>query len=155
MFIESTKSLSKKPTGDNEEPSAGHDPGSSPPLLTGSSRERMHSSTKLVDIPFKPLDVLEWVQIKVKVVDNKVVIGDGNNAITEYVLQVTQRIEDSKDPTVVRIVKPKGEEEKDKRNSSRFTTNTWKIKINVKDLFQALTFYCPSFTDDDIPDRLW
>ena len=115
----------------------------------------MHSSTKLVDIPFKPLDVLEWVQIKVKVVDNKVVIGDGNNAITEYVLQVTQRIEDSKDPTVVRIVKPKGEEEKDKRNSSRFTTNTWKIKINVKDLFQALTFYCPSFTDDDIPDRLW
>ena len=90
-----------------------------------------------------------------KVVDNKVVIGDGNTAITEYVLQVTQRIEDSKDPTVVRIVRPKGEEEKDKRHSSRFTTHTWKITINVRDLFQAIMFYCQSFTDDDIPDRLW
>ena len=92
----------------------------------------MHSSTRLVDLPFKPLDILEWVQVKVKVIDDKVVIGDSNNAITEYHLQVTQRTEDSKDPTVVRIVKPKGE---DDHASSRFTLRSWKIKICVRDLF--------------------
>ena len=125
-------------------------------LLTGSSKskEPRKSSTKLVDIPFRPLDILEWVQVRVKVINNKVVIGDGNNAITEYSLKVTQCLEDSKDPTVVRIVKPKGEED-DKRNSGRFTTITWKINIYVKELFQAIMYYCPSFTEDDIPDRLW
>lgn len=38
---------------------------------------------------------------------------------------------------------------------SNFETKTSKLCFGVKDLFQMLMFYCQSFTDDDIPDKLW
>ena len=34
-------------------------------------------------------------------------------------------------------------------------TKTWNIKFCVKDFFQVVMLYCQSFTDEDIPDRLW
>lgn len=31
----------------------------------------------------------------------------------------------------------------------------WKIRVNVRDIFQAIMYYCPKFTEEDIPDPLW
>ena len=60
----------------------------SDPLLDRTSREigRTHNSTKIVDIDFRPRDILSWVQIKSKVVDHKCVMDNENNANNEYIL---------------------------------------------------------------------
>ena len=86
-------------------------------------------------------------------IDNKVILDEDNSAITEYYLQITQRLEDARDQAVVRIVKMKSENAD--QATSRFTTRTWKIKIYVREMFQAIMFYYAKFTDDDIPDPLW
>ena len=129
---------------------------SSPMLLDRSSREfgGQHSSTKLVDIELRPSNILDWVQIKAKVVDNKVVMGNGNTAINEYILQITQSLDENSDKGTIRIVQSKEDEGKITQ-SSRYSTFVWKIRINVRDLFQAIMFFCPKFTEEDIPDPLW
>ena len=32
---------------------------------------------------------------------------------------------------------------------------TVRLRFGIKDLFQTIMHYCQSFTDDDIPDKLW
>ena len=77
------------------------------PRTGSSAKGGIHNSTRIVDIPFKPADILDWVQVKVKVCDNKVILDEDNNAVTEYYLQITQRLEDTKDltPSPMRVVK--------------------------------------------------
>ena len=77
-----------------------------------------------------------------------------NNAINEYILQITQSLDDSNEKSTIRIVQSKEEEAK-MTQSNRYATYAWKIKLNVRDLFQAIMFYCPKFTEEDIPDPLW
>ena len=38
---------------------------------------------------------------------------------------------------------------------SNFDLKTCRLRFGVKDLFELLMYYCQSFTDDDIPDKLW
>ena len=81
-------------------------------------------------------------------------MGNGNTAINEYVIQITQSIDDNNEKSTIRIVQNKEEEGK-MTQTSRCSTYVWKIKINVRDLFQAIMFFCPKFTEEDIPDPLW
>ena len=81
-------------------------------------------------------------------------MGNGNTAINEYVLQITQSIDDNNEKSTIRIVQNKEEEGKMTQNSG-YSTYVWKITINVRDLFQAIMFFCPKFTEEDIPDPLW
>ena len=89
-YLESTYSLSKKLAegGQSQQQTPGVHELESDPLLDRTSREigRTHNSTKIVDIDFRPRDILSWVQIKCKVVDHKCVMDNENNAINEYIL---------------------------------------------------------------------
>ena len=44
---------------------------------------------------------------------------------------------------------------KDPEALSNFDLKTCRLRFGVKDLFELLMYYCQSFTDDDIPDKLW
>lgn len=66
-------------------------------------------------------------------------------------MEETQRIEQLENKNVIRITRLSG----DPTVESVFETATVRIKFGVKDLFQMIMFYCQSFTDDDIPDKLW
>ena len=66
-------------------------------------------------------------------------------------MEETQRIESITDKNAIKITRRSG----DPDNQSTFELKSCHLKFGVKDLFQMIMFYCQSFTDDDIPDKLW
>jgi len=66
-------------------------------------------------------------------------------------MEETQRIEQTENKNAIRITRLSGDPEQ----KSTFDVKTCKLKFVVKDLFNMLMFYCQSFTDDDIPGKLW
>lgn len=95
--------------------------------------------------------MIEWVQVRVRAINNKVLIGQNSNPYTEYEMEETQRIESITDKNTIKITRHSG----DPDNQSNFELRSCRLKFGVKDLFQMIMFYCQSFTDDDIPDKLW
>ena len=105
----------------------------------------------VTDFPYQPIDLIEWVQIRVRAINNKILIGQNSNPYTEYEMEETQRIESITDKNTIKITRHSG----DPDNQSNFELKSCHLKFGVKDLFQMIMFYCQSFTDDDIPDKLW
>ena len=89
--------------------------------------------------------------MRVRAISNKVLIGHNGNPYTEYEMESTQRIESIMDRNTIKITRHSGDPEA----QSNFEIRTCHLKFGVKDLFQMIMFYCQSFTDDDIPDKLW
>ena len=105
----------------------------------------------VTEFPYQPIDLKEWVQVRVRAISNKVLIGHNGNPYTEYEMESTQRIESIMDRNTIKITRHSGDPEA----QSNFEIRTCHLKFGVKDLFQMIMFYCQSFTDDDIPDKLW
>ena len=105
----------------------------------------------MTEFPYQPIDLKEWVQVRVRAISNKVLIGHNGNPYTEYEMESTQRIESIMDRNTIKITRHSGDPEA----QSNFEIRTCHLKFGVKDLFQMIMFYCQSFTDDDIPDKLW
>ena len=66
-------------------------------------------------------------------------------------MEETQRIETIGNKNAIRITRASGDPE----SQSNFEMKTCRLRFGVKDLFQMVMYYCQSFTDDDIPDKLW
>ena len=105
----------------------------------------------VTEFPYQPIDLKEWVQVRVRAISNKVLIGHNGNPYTEYQMESTQRIESIMDRNTIKITRHSGDPEA----QSNFEIRTCHLKFGVKDLFQMIMYYCQSFTDDDIPDKLW
>lgn len=89
--------------------------------------------------------------VRVQAINNKVLIGENGNAFTLYEMEITQRIELPENKNAIGITRRSG----DPDSKSNFDTKVSHIRFGVKELFQMTMFYCQSFTEDDIPDRLW
>lgn len=89
--------------------------------------------------------------VRVQAITNKVLIGQNGNAFTLYEMEITQRIELPENKNAIGITRRSG----DPDSKSNFDTKVCHIRFGVKELFQMTMFYCQSFTEDDIPDRLW
>ena len=103
------------------------------------------------EFPYQPIDLIEWVHLRIRVLSNKVLIGQNGNPFTEYEMEETQRIESVSDKNSIKITRHSG----DPQAQSNFELKTCQLKFGVKDLFQTIMFYCQSFTEDDIPGKLW
>jgi len=104
----------------------------------------------ITDFPYQPIDLIEWVQLRAKAITSKVLIVDGNAQI-HYEMELIQRIERVENKNAIRITGKFS----DPDASSNFETKTGHLRFGVKELFRVLMPNCQSFTDDDIPDKLW
>ena len=91
------------------------------------------------------------MSLRARVNSYRVLIGENGTAFTQYEMEITQRIEVNDTKSAIQITRKSGDPEQ----KSNFEIKTTKLRFGVKDLFQILMFYCTSFTDDDIPDKLW
>ena len=41
----------------------------------------------VTDFPYQPIDLIEWVQIRVRAINNKILIGQNSNPYTEYEME--------------------------------------------------------------------
>lgn len=103
------------------------------------------------EFPYQPIDLIEWVQLRVRALNNKVLIGQNGNPFTEYEMEIFHRIDKTNDKNIIKITRRSGDPEA----QSNFELKSCNLRFGVKDLFQMIMFYCQSFTDDDIPDKLW
>ena len=49
----------------------------------------MTSLQVVAEFPFQPIDLIEWVQLRVRAINYKVLIGQNGNPFTEYEMEET------------------------------------------------------------------
>ena len=69
----------------------------------------MTSLQVVAEFPFQPIDLIEWVQLRVRAINYKVLIGQNGNPFTEYEMEETQRVESAEDKTAIRITRHSGD----------------------------------------------
>ena len=93
--------------------------------------------------------------MRARPLQHKVSIAYEGHAFTQYEMELTQRTEQTDiDHKVIRITGGASSIEGG-GGESKFDTKQIKLRFGVKDLFQMLMLNCQSFTEADIPDKLW
>ena len=65
----------------------------------------------VTEFPFQPIDLIEWVQLRVRALNNKVLIGENGNAFTQYEMELSQRFETTDNKSQIRITRLSGDPE--------------------------------------------